>query len=376
MPFTKSKTILLVAVVLLLCLAAGIVANWQLAGNRRMNADLQGFWEGAIEVRHLKLRMVVKVEKADGRYTATMDSIDQGAKDIPISAVTLSNGTVRFELASMQAGYQGNLNRSATEIVGQWRQRGGSLPLTLRRTTNPSAIAAPLPATAYLRRQDSPLQGAWKGTIDAGAVPLRVVFRISETAPGKFAGVMDSTDQGARNIPLTTIEFTPPTARFEIASIDGHYDGTLKDDASEMDGTWTQVGKDFPLLLRRSDPTEDSPPSESSYSFASDKELQGFWHGTLDAAGTKLRLRLKIARATNGTYSATMDSLDQGSKDIPATTVTFNQSDLQVEWAVLRAMFHGKLENGKLVGFWQQGPADFPIEFERTNLTSRADAPK
>ncbi len=128
----------------------------------------------------------------------------------------------------------------------------------------------------------------------------------------------------------------------------------------------TQGGQDFPLLLKRTDPAEDSAPAASSYTFASDKELQGFWNGTLDAGGTKLRLMLKIARITNDTYTATMDSLDQGSKDIPATTVTFNDADVRVEWAALRALFHGKLENGKLVGFWQQGPADFPIEFAPT----------
>jgi hypothetical protein len=205
---------------------------------------------------------------------------------------------------------------------------------------------------------------------------LRVAFRISETSPGKFAGVMDSTDQGARNIPLTAIEFSPPTVSLEIASIDGHFEGTLKDDASEIDGTWTQVGRDFPLVLRRADPAEDSPPTESAYSFASDKEVQGFWNGTLDTGRTKLRLLLKIARATNGTYSATLDSLDQGSKDIPATTVTFHDSNVEVEWVALRAIFHGKLENGKLAGFWQQGPADFPIEFERTNAIIRAGSPK
>jgi hypothetical protein len=34
------------------------------------------------------------------------------------------------------------------------------------------------------------------------------------------------------------------------------------------------------------------------------------------------------------------------------------------------------LEKGKLVGFWQQGPNDFPIEFERTNRVTSAGAAK
>ena len=98
------------------------------------------------------------------------------------------------------------------------------------------------------------------------------------------------------------------------------------------------------------------------------------WHSR--RRGATPRLVLKIARATNGTYSATIDSPDQGSKDIQATTVNFNTPRVEVELPALRALFHGELEKGKLVGFWQQGPADFAIEFERTNPVVSASAPK
>jgi hypothetical protein len=374
----KPITILLVTVVLLLVVAGGLVATWQFARHRQTSPDLQGFWEGVVEVNAMKLRIVLKVENSpEGNYTATMDSIDQGAKGIPINAVTLSNRTVRFELSSMQVGYEGDLNAPATEISGHWEQRGMTLPLILKRTSTPSTIAAPLPSTAYARREDSPLQGTWKGTLKAGGVPLRLVFRISEIAPGKFGGAMDSTDQGARNIPLSGVEFSQPTARFDIASINGQYEGTLKEDASEMDGTWTQVGRNFPLVLKRSDSAEkEAVPSESAYARASDTELQGIWNGTLDVGGPKLRLALRIVRTGDTSYSATMDSVDQGAKDIPATTVTFQDSNVELEWKALRALFHGKLENGKLVGFWQQGPADFPLEFERTNRVTAATGEK
>jgi len=375
MSSTKSKATLPIGVIFVLAIA--ILGGWKATRGRLTAPELQGFWEGAIEVKNAQLRLVVKVDKSpDGSYTATMDSVDQGAKDIPINAVTVSNRTVRFELGSMQAGYQGDLNKRATEMSGEWQQRGMKLPLTLKRTTTPSTIAAPLPATAYARRQDSPLQGAWKGTITAGGIPLRIVVKIAETSPGKFTGAMDSTDQGARNLPLTTVEFSKPTARFDITSIDGHYEGTLNDDGSEIDGTWRQVGRDFPLLLQRADPAEDTAPPASAYAFASETELQGFWKGTLDAGGTKLRLVLKIAKAADGTYTASMESVDQGAKDIPATTVTFKDSNVEVEWKALRALFHGALEGGKLSGFWQQGPSDFPIDFERTNRVADASAPK
>ena len=372
MSSTRTKIALIIALVLLLVVGAGLVGTWQFVRHRQGASDLQGFWEATVSVGHMTLRLVLKVDQApDGTYTATMDSIDQGAKDIPVNAMTLSNNTVQFQLPALQARYQGDLNARATEMSGEWQQGGTKLPVTFTRTKTPSTIPALLPPSAYAKREGSPLQGVWKGTLEVG-VPLRIVVKISETSPGKFIGTLDSPDQGARNIPLTTAEYSKPTARFDIAAIDGHFEGILKDDGSEIDGTWTQVGNSTPCLLTRADPAEDAAPDAGAYTFASDTDLQGIWNGTLNAGGSRLRLVLKIARATNGTYSATMDSPDQGSKDMQASVVSFNAPQVMVEWSALRALFHGELEKGRLVGFWQQGPNDLPIEFERTNRVTSA----
>ena len=372
MASARTKIALIIALVLLLVVSASLVATLQFLRHRQGASDLQGFWEGTVSVGHMTLRLVLKVEKTpDGTYAATMDSIDQGAKDIPVNAMTLSNSTVQFQLPALRAKYEAGLNARATEMSGEWNQAGTKIPVTFTRTKTPSTILEPLPPSAYAKREGSPLQGVWKATLEVG-IPVRIVVKISETSPGKFIGTMDSPDQGARNIPLTTAEYSKPTARFDITSIDGHFEGTLSDDGSAIDGTWTQVGNDTPCLLTRADPAEDAVPEASAYTFASDADLQGIWNGTLNAGRSRLRLILKITRATNGTYSATMDSPDQGSKDMQASVVSFNAPQVMVEWPALRALFHGELQKGRLVGFWQQGPSDFPIEFERTNRVTGA----
>ena len=374
MASARTKIALIIGLVLLLLVSGGLVGTWQFVRHRQVASDLQGFWEGTLSVGHMTLRLVLKVDKTpDGTYTATMDSVDQGAKDIPVNAMTLSKSTVQFQLPALRAKYEGALNARATEMAGEWQQGGTKIPITFKRTKTPTTIPAPMPASAYARREGSPLQGVWKGTLELG-VPLRLVVRISETSPGQFAGVMDSPDQGARNIPLTTAEYSKPTARFDITSIDGHFEGTLKDDGSAIDGTWTQRGNGTPCLLTRADPVEDTAPDASAYTFTSDTDLQGIWTGILNVGAAKLRLVLKIARATNGNYSATLDSPDQGSKDIQATVVNYNAPLVMVEWSALRALFHGELEKGRLVGNWQQGPAEFPLELERTNRVTSASA--
>jgi uncharacterized protein len=289
--------------------------------------------------------------------------------------MTSSNGVVQFEVPLARGRFAGTLNASGTEMSGIWNQSGTKTPVTFKRTKTPTTIPTPLPASAYAKRESSPLQGVWKSTLEVGT-PIRIVVRISETAPGKFIGTMDSPDQGARKIPLSTAEYSKPIARFDIAAIDGHFEGTLKDDGSEIDGTWTQAANSTPCLLTRIDPTEDAPPDARAYTYASDADLQGIWNGTLNAGTAKLRLVLKIARATNGTYSGALDSPDQGSKDIEATVVSFNAPQVMLEWPALRALFHGELKEGKLVGFWQQGANDFPLELERTNRVTSGSAAK
>src|SRR5688572_14834559 len=104
MSSAKTKIALIIALVLLLVVSAGFVATWQFLRHRQTASDLRGFWEGTVSVGHMTLRLVLKVDQApDGTYTATMDSIDQGATDIPVNAMTLSNSTVQFQLPALRA---------------------------------------------------------------------------------------------------------------------------------------------------------------------------------------------------------------------------------------------------------------------------------
>jgi pimeloyl-ACP methyl ester carboxylesterase len=95
------------------------------------DAELEGTWSGALKVRGFTLRLAFKVSKAEEGYAATMDSIDQGVKDIPVDTVTFKDGKVRFELKRFMALYEGTLE--GDELKGTFTQAGQSLPLTLKR---------------------------------------------------------------------------------------------------------------------------------------------------------------------------------------------------------------------------------------------------
>jgi len=106
--------------------------------------SIEGIWQGALSVSGIQLRLVVKIHKQPGgTLTGTMDSIDQGAKDIPIDQVTFKDNTLRLELKGIGGVYEGKLNAAGTEFAGEWQQGGNALPLTLARTEKAIELRRP-----------------------------------------------------------------------------------------------------------------------------------------------------------------------------------------------------------------------------------------
>jgi len=96
--------------------------------------SLAGEWNGTLDTGATKLRLVLKVSKgAEGKLSATLDSVDQNAKGIPVSSVEQAGNSVKLGLASIGASYQGKMNAAGSEIAGEWKQGGGSLPLVFSR---------------------------------------------------------------------------------------------------------------------------------------------------------------------------------------------------------------------------------------------------
>jgi len=94
--------------------------------------DITGDWNGALKVQSMQLRLVFHITKNASVYSATMDSPDQGAKDIPMSKAQYENGILTIEMAAAQIEYTGKLD-SAGMVVGNFKQAGQSFPMNLTR---------------------------------------------------------------------------------------------------------------------------------------------------------------------------------------------------------------------------------------------------
>ncbi len=93
------------------------------------------------------------------------------------------------------------------------------------------------------------ISGAWGGVLNVQGVRLRLVFNVSENAGG-YSSTLDSPDQGAKGIPVTSTTFDNSTLRISIASAGIQYEGTLGAD-SIITGTFKQAGQSFPLTLSK-----------------------------------------------------------------------------------------------------------------------------
>src|SRR5262249_55334135 len=84
-----------------------------------------GIWEGALDIRTIKLRLAFKIEKKeDGTLIAKMDSPDQGVKDIPMDEVKLDGNTLTIEFKAGKASYKGDIADDGQSIKGNWKQAG------------------------------------------------------------------------------------------------------------------------------------------------------------------------------------------------------------------------------------------------------------
>ena len=113
-------------------------------------------------------------------------------------------------------------------------------------TARPAAaqVTSTAPADA------SSLAGDWSGALMAQGVELRLVLHV-KTAGGTTTATLDSLDQEAFGIPVSSITRTGDKMAFEVAAVGGRFAGTLASDEKGVAGTWLQGGNSLSLALTR-----------------------------------------------------------------------------------------------------------------------------
>jgi hypothetical protein len=324
--------------------------------------DISGAWFGTLNAGHIQLRLVLHIKPDGNSYKATIDTLDQGRADLPISGVRVKGADVHVELGAFGAVYDAKVNPTGTEMTGFFRQAGMNIPFTMKKTAQPPKVAPPLLPASYTPRTGSDLQGYWQGAVAVGNVQTRIGFKISEPSKGKFRAELDSVDQGATGIPITALNYQAPNLHMEAAGVAGVFDGTLTR-SGEITGTWKQGPNNLPVTLKKGTAL---PTELANYKYVGETTPQGVWKGSLDAKTAVLRIVLKIGKLPDGGWVAKLDSPDQGSSDIPASSVLFTPpSHVSVEWKAINCSFAGEFKDNKLNGSWAQAGRTLPLTLQR-----------
>jgi hypothetical protein len=219
--------------VFLLTLITGVPAQAQ---------DISGDWQGTLSAGGAELRLVLHLTKsADGSFTATLDSVDQGTNGIPVNSVSLNDSKLSLGIDAVHGTYEGEVAADGKSISGTWSQ-GAALPLEFKR-------AVPV-KTEHKPAKPSDIDGAWMGSLDLGAIRLRVVFHIVNTDDGLIT-TMDSPEQNQNGVPTTATKRDGAALKIEMKAIGGIFEGKIAADRQSIDGTFTQLGSPHDLLLKR-----------------------------------------------------------------------------------------------------------------------------
>ncbi|AXB56796.1 hypothetical protein [Flavobacterium fluviale] len=93
------------------------------------------------------------------------------------------------------------------------------------------------------------ITGDWKGLLKVPGAELNIVLHITKTDNG-FSATLDSPDQKAFGLPVTTTTFENSTLKFTVENLTIEYEGVLAKDQN-ITGTFKQMGQAVPLVFKR-----------------------------------------------------------------------------------------------------------------------------
>jgi hypothetical protein len=105
--------------------------------------------------------------------------------------------------------------------------------------------------------------------------------------------------------------------------------------------------------------------------------VEGNWLATLEVAGAKLRLVVKIEKSASG-YAAKFDSPDQGATDLPIDSIVLDGNKLTFAAAKFGISYDGTLNQAgdEISGAFKQGANEMPMIFKRVAAVPKLNRPQ
>jgi hypothetical protein len=367
MAWAKPKTaIVACAMALLVTGATKVVFQAVRSARPRAGPDIQGAWEGFVDVglgatrlEKARSRVVLRISKTNDVYGAVVDYIDLGRTDVwknRLRKVVYDFPTVRFDEEPWGI-IEAKLNEDGTTLtLGP--------EFILERTKAPDAVPEQLTQSNVTPRSDSDLQGCWQWDN-----PHTVLsWKIAQSSDGTFRGEFDLPKSGLSHWPVFVI-YNPPTVKLRIATGTALFQGKIS--GAEIAGTWYRNGNIMPMNLKRVAWQPEQRPPEGDYLFGSSSELPGHWKAAAPVKSGPLEkqpLDLDIAKLPDGDYSATLTRpFHIGQEDpVPASEFKYPLPKVRLKWKSEDVVFDATLIESKLTGDWVEDGKSHRVTFERS----------
>ncbi len=156
---------------------------------------LAGNWLATLDLNGQKLRLGLRVENNGTKYTAKLDSIDQGTSNLPVETITLSDRKVSFTAPQLAMSYEGTINDQNDEITGTLKLGPNSRPFVFKRVNEiPSSARKQDPKKPYPYDE---VEVSYRNTIDN--VKLAGTLTLPRNDNPKHPVVLLISGSGAQN---------------------------------------------------------------------------------------------------------------------------------------------------------------------------------
>jgi pimeloyl-ACP methyl ester carboxylesterase len=166
--------------------------------------DYAGIWQGILKAPGMEVRLVFKIDKAEGGgYTATWDSPDQGATDLPMDSVTVEDDTIVM-VYKQAIEVRGTLQPDGEHMQVVFKQAGMEFPLELEKVDKVEEVKRPqTPHKPFpYREEEVSFENTGAGITLAGTLTL-------PQGEGPFPAALLITGSGAQDRDETIFNHKP-----------------------------------------------------------------------------------------------------------------------------------------------------------------------
>jgi hypothetical protein len=270
----------------------------------------------------------------DGKFVATFDQPEQGAKGLALSDVALEGDQVSFKIPIASGEFNGTLKGNSITGVYRVQERKYDLTLVKGKYQGPTFD---MPAEAMNR-----LLGQWAGRVDVpGDIVYTLTIRFEKTKDGKLAAFSDCPEGATYNSSLTNVSLKGDELSFKSLHPAGEFTGKLG--ANSIPGSYKIGGKPYELNLTKgakfaAQATQVDIPAEEM------KKLLGRWSGKLSV----ITVVFRFERTPAGKNLIFIDSPEQNIKGQPVFKASMKDGVLSLKMA--GAEYSGKVSGNKIDG--------------------------